>query len=443
MKKIYSVLAMCVWGATASFAQWVPQSSNLPLGNTPDYIDAIDNMICWATSTNDGGQTVPSDQFCRTTDGGTTWVAGTIADSNSSVAGLVSSCITAVDANNAWVSMWNTAGGTGKIMHTADGGATWTHQATAAYAGAAAFPNFVHFWDLNIGVTMGDPNGGYFEIYTTVDGGTTWTRVPTANIPAELNGEFGIVNVFTTQGASTIWFGTNVGRIYKSTDYGVTWTVATTPYAGIYIGSIAFKDANNGIAFSADQTSVDDVISTNDGGATWTTIANATTGGLTFRNAACYVPGTPGTYIACSAGQTGGSLFSNDDGNTWNVIDADPHTDVEFTSDIDGFGGTLTQDGGSIYQIYKWTGPVGISEIANTTNANVFPNPATDKIFVKTNNATQYEIVNVTGQSIAKQQIVYTGANLTIDVRNLQSGIYFLRLIQNDGTLSTNKFVKQ
>ncbi|MBL0052430.1 MAG: T9SS type A sorting domain-containing protein [Bacteroidetes bacterium] len=61
----------------------------------------------------------------------------------------------------------------------------------------------------------------------------------------------------------------------------------------------------------------------------------------------------------------------------------------------------------------------------------------------KTNNATQYEIVNVTGQSIAKQQIVYTGANLTIDVKNLQSGIYFLRLIQNDGTLSTNKFVKQ
>ncbi|MBL0052427.1 MAG: hypothetical protein IPP29_13415 [Bacteroidetes bacterium] len=52
--------------------------------------------------------------FCRTTDGGTTWVAGTIADSNSSVAGLVSSCITAVDANNAWVSMWNTAGGTGQ-----------------------------------------------------------------------------------------------------------------------------------------------------------------------------------------------------------------------------------------------------------------------------------------------------------------------------------------
>lgn len=440
MKKIYSVMAFCVMAAS-SFAQWVPQSTQLQIGYTPDYIDAIDANTCWAVCTNDGGQTVPSDQFCRTTDGGATWSAGTIPNA----AGLIPACITAIDANTAWVCMWNAAGGTGKVFGTTDGGATWTHQATAAYAGAAAFPNIIHFWDANNGVTMGDPNGGYFEIYTTTDGGTTWTRVPTGNIPAELSGEFGIVNVYTTQGDSTVYFGTNLGRIYKSTDRGYNWTVATTPYAGLYIGSIAFKDANNGIAFSADQTSADDVIATSDGGITWTTIANATTGGLTFRNAACYVPGTAGTYVLSSFGATGGSMYSNDDGLTWTFADNDPHTDVEFTSSMDGFSGTLTQDANSIYQMYKWTGPVGagVNELAASYGVNIFPNPSTDIISVSVDQVSQYIISDIAGKVIASANVTTPGHTLSIDLAGFESGVYFLQLLQADGNTTVSKFIKQ
>src|SRR5690606_35089027 len=84
------------------------------------------------------------------------------------------------------------------------------------------------FFDINNGITQGDPASGYFEIYTTTDGGTNWTRVPNANIPTPLSGEYGYNNMFETVG-DIIWFATNKGRLYKSTDKGLNWTVSQTP----------------------------------------------------------------------------------------------------------------------------------------------------------------------------------------------------------------------
>ncbi len=132
---------------------------------------------------------------------------------------------------------------------------------------------------------MGDPNAGYFEIYTTTDGGNDWERTPQANIAPQLSGEFGITSVYTAHGDSTLWFGTNLGRIYKTIDRGLNWTVASTPYTGSYIGDIAFKDALNGIASNGSPgPALSDVIRTTDGGATWSLVATNTANIFTFGN---------------------------------------------------------------------------------------------------------------------------------------------------------------
>src|SRR5690606_9560040 len=117
-----------------------------------------------------------------------------------------------------------------------------------------------------------DPEGGYFELYTTTNGGTNWTRVPSANIPAPLSGEYGYVHNYDVVN-NTNWFGTNKGRIYKSVDKGLNWTVAQSPvsdFAGAAIaGNYTFSTETKGLL----NTSTGLMYNTTDGGATWTQMA--------------------------------------------------------------------------------------------------------------------------------------------------------------------------
>src|SRR5207244_217041 len=137
----------------------------------------------------------------------------------------------------------------GGIFKTTDGGATWNQQsAGSTFTGTTSFPNSVYFYDANNGFILGDPDyqssAGYFEIYTTSDGGTTWTRVPKANIPTFISGETGLNNVFEVRGA-TVWFTTTRGRVFKSVNSGLNWTVANSGAKYPYI--VAFADSLNGL----------------------------------------------------------------------------------------------------------------------------------------------------------------------------------------------------
>ncbi len=243
----------------------------------------------------------------------------------------------------------------GKILKTTDGGVNWNWQSTALFAAPAGFPNMVYFFDANNGICMGDPNGGYFEIYTTTDGGTNWIRTPQLNIAANQAGEFGITSVYTTYGDSTMWFGTNFGRIYKTTDRGLNWTVASTPYTGSYIGDIAFRDADNGIASNGSAGALADAIRTIDGGTTWTIIPANTAGIL--NKVFSYVPGTDSTYFLSSPQLGGGTAFTLDDANSWAPVDNLIHSDIEFVNPTTGWTGSNELNA----PMFKWSGPIAIN----------------------------------------------------------------------------------
>jgi hypothetical protein len=72
----------------------------------------------------------------------------------------------------------------------------------------------------------------------------------------------------------------------------------------------------------------------------------------------------------------------------------------------------------------------------------VYPNPSDTQIFLKGNeNFSDFEIqiVNIHGQIIQKNQ--YTVESQSIDVSNLESGIYFIQLF-NESKKGNTKFVK-
>lgn len=316
MKKILFFIALFFTGfaVNAQYA-WVSQATGLPdVSSGVRNVSAVDANVVWIATYDGSAGAANRTNYSRTVDGGVTWVAGTTP----APATFNWAMIDAHNADTAWALYYNgVANAGGGLYFTGNGGATWTQQGAGTIYNNTSFPDIVYFWDGLKGVTMGDPNAAEFEIYTTVDAGNTWTVVPGADIPDPVTGEFGIVDHFSVVG-NTIWFDTNKGRVYKSTDFGLTWTVAST---GITVPtndaiSICFYDANNGLARLYDNAGGTNIMKvTNDGGTTWTA---ATPTGNFFGSDVAYIPGTASRLISTGAA-TGfiGSSFSEDGGLTW------------------------------------------------------------------------------------------------------------------------------
>ena len=310
----FAVLAF----AFGSFAQlWVTQNSNLPASRGITDMVAVDANTVWAAAYDGTAPTNPCVDFTRTLNGGTLWTAGTItAATGTSIAN-----ISAIDGTHAWAITYYQSGSGTKdgVYYTSNGGSTWVQQTTAAFSDAASFPDCIWFWNATTGYCMGDPIGSpiSFEIYTTTDGGNTWVAVPAANKPAPLTGEFGLVANQSIVG-NTVWFSTNMGRVFKSTDKGLHWTVATcTPLSGNYIEPF-FKSDMYGLIMDKNPGSTGFLAYTNDGGSTFTARNNT---GNTFTFDMAYLPGTTSTWVSTGADVTNnaaGVTYSFDDGVTWN-----------------------------------------------------------------------------------------------------------------------------
>lgn len=358
---------------TPPYGDWINQASGFSTASRGiNYISIADPNIVWATAYDGSGGAANIQEFTKTTDGGLTWTPGTINIGNS---GLGVSMITAVDANTAWLAAYPTgAGQVGGIWKTVDGGATWNRQNSATYNNAASFTNVVYFWDANVGFCQGDPINGEFELYTTTNGGTTWVPVPGANIPNPQNGnEFGYTRQIDISG-NNVWFTTSTGRVYHSSDQGLTWSVFNTPVAdfggAVTTGTsanLSFADANNGLIID----NAGDVYKTTNGGTTWNQI---TTTGPVYTNSLCYIEGTNVAFSTGAATGASGSSYSTDGGLTWNPIDTEQHLFVEFSTPSIGWSGWFNQDA-TTNGMWKWNDLssamiADFSASANTTCTN-------------------------------------------------------------------------
>lgn len=69
---------------------------------------------------------------------------------------------------------------------------------------------------------------------------------------------------------------------------------------------------------------------------------------------------------------------------------------------------------------------------SQTPALRVFPNPASGKIFINVNEPNEIGIYNLTG-SLMKQQIITSSQN-AINISDLHSGIYFVKMMKNNLT---------
>jgi hypothetical protein len=83
--------------------------------------------------------------------------------------------------------------------------------------------------------------------------------------------------------------------------------------------------------------------------------------------------------------------------------------------------------------------PASVDE-TELTSVRVFPNPASEFIFIETANMDVYSvsIINMNGETIIRKENDFNSA---MDIRSLPSGIYFVQIISNEKTL-TRKLIK-
>lgn len=422
---------LSVW-ATAQYS-WTPQNSGFTATSTGvSKVIPVSPTVAWAygydgTSANQNYQV-----FTKTTNGGATWTPGSINIGNTA---LQISDMTAVDANNAWVAT-NTGTNDG-VYRTSDGGATWVRQATATYSDANSFPNVVHFFDVNNGVTQGDPIGGEFEIYTTTDGGTTWVKVPGANIPNPLAGEYG----YTTKGeaaGNVYWFGTNKGRLYMSSDRGLNWTVSQTPLpdfgSAASNGDMAVKDAQNG--WVIDQDGI--LYATTNAGGTWDPVPFV---GTVFGSDIVYVPGTANTLVSSGANPNStngiGSSISTDGGLNWTTIDdTAQYLSLGAYDASTVYAGGFSGTGGGMYKLSPLAATVNPALASN--KIVVYPNPTKGDVNIKAKSTvTTVEVVDLSGR------VVKTFGSITqLDLSGLKAGVYMLNVTLADGSKNSTKLIK-
>lgn len=423
----------------AASSAWIEQVSGFASMYRGAYeITIVDENVVWSTAI-DGTNGSAVNEFTKTTDGGTTWTPGTI----SAPSGFAPANISAVSATKAWVSLYPTSAAGGKVYVTNDGGATWTHQTTATFSNSASFLNIVHFFNENDGYCMGDPINSEFEIWTTNNGGTTWTLVPGANIPNPLSGEMGWTSIYDAYG-DVSWFGTNKGRIYKTTDKGLTWTVLTPGLTDI--SKVTFNDSMNGIAqqitynTSTGAITAFNMKSTTDGGTTWNTVTPA---GSIWKGDIDGVPGVPGKFYSVGSNGTGqgapqGSSYTLDFGATWMPIDTGvQYLSVKFLEEglgwAGGFSLNATQGG-----IYKWDNTVAVPIAEELNNEIVlYPNPSNGIINIKGLTNGVVTIYNLIGKVVYNNTI---SNNESIDLNSLSKGIYIAK-IQEGNNISNIKFI--
>jgi uncharacterized repeat protein (TIGR03803 family) len=149
-----------------------------------------------------------------------------------------------------------------------------------------------------------------------------------------------------------------------------------------------------------------------------------------------------------------GSLIQASDGNLYGMTSAggsnnggilfqfNPVTSV-FTKKLD-FTGTNGKIPG-YSRLLEFDLITAVNNLSNNNNFSIAPNPATDQLTIHTpsfpNETITVSIMNVLGEIMQKENLKWSD-NISMDIKNLHSGIYFLQL-KTEKVSMVKRFVKE
>ena len=195
-----------------------------------------------------------------------------------------------IDDRQGWA-----AGHDGVVLHTQDGGETWTLQHEDLSSDKPLFS--IYFKDAQHGLAV----GLFGTALQTADGGATWTPL------AVESGEENDHHLYAIFGdpATALCIAGEAGLIYRSTDGGASWSTIKTANPGSFWSGALLKD---GSLLAAGQRG--HLFASHDQGASWTELPSGTDQSLTS-----IVQDTDGAILI--TGLAGVTLSSSDGGKTF------------------------------------------------------------------------------------------------------------------------------
>ena len=265
----------------------------------------------------------------KSTNAGVNWV------SVASPSGGSNRTVFALDANTVFTGSLN-----GTIYKSTNGGTSWTPMVTGS---TTSIIFGIYFFNANAGIVSGE--WGYVR-YTT-NGGASWNIPGVSTTATE-------TRLYARKSPDEVYLLGDVSSIYRSTDYGATWSAIPYQYPGQEVGRESNSMDIKGSSWVVGGENGLLNVSTN-AGATWAGISKVLTSDGVY--GLDVVQGTSKVWVSgvSSSGLNNSILFSSNSGTSWSIQSTIPNADLR---DIDmisensgwscGFNGAVfrTSNGG-------------------------------------------------------------------------------------------------
>lgn len=396
MKKI--TLLVLLFQVTLSNAQWTQQTLNEPAGPFFDMYLFDANTVCAV------GQFMMA---YKTSDGGANWMNYGPTGSNDWFTN-----VDFTDVNTGYACTLN-----GSIFKTTNAGLSWAQVGT----------NFQPLYSLNfINATTGYAVGLTGNLLKTINAGLTWNYVTYISSQQLLQ-----IYFFNATIGYIVGYG---GVIYKTNDGGASWTTLISNTTQ-NLNSIYFADVNVGWAIGDNGT----IVKTTNGGATWVVQSSTVTNGLS----GIYAINATTAYVV---GASGTILYTTNGGTTWTPQASGTTNDL---AEVKFFNATTGYIVGGWGTILKTTNG-GLSTNDNkflVRNVTAYPNPFNDSFKIKIDSDENLSNATVTifdfiGNKVVEITDLQTN-EICIKRNNLNSGIYFYYVKDNDMLIAKGKVIAQ
>jgi photosystem II stability/assembly factor-like uncharacterized protein len=169
-------------------------------------------------------------------------------------------------------------------------------------------------------------SGAGATVLRTTDGGATWKKLTVTNETLD----FRDIDAVDAQTAYALSIGNGpASRIYKTTDAGATWTMQfKSDDEKAFLDAMSFWDADHGIVFGDSIAGQLYILTTDNGGRTWTRVPSASLppaleneGAFAASGTNIAVFGKTHAWIGTGAGARARVLHTADRGRSWQVAD--------------------------------------------------------------------------------------------------------------------------
>jgi len=142
-------------------------------------------------------------------------------------------------------------------------------------------------------------------------------------------------------------------------------------------------------------------------------------------------------------------ITANNANATYQWVDCDDNntpisgaTNQSFTATANGnYAVELTENGCLAMSVCVEVNSVGINNSIASNLLSIFPNPTKEFLNIETNEVSQIKVLTILGEIVMVTQL--NAGNNTIDVSSYPSGVYFIQVTNEDGSVNQTKFIKE